>query len=107
MHWKAHPMFQPACVVVKAGLVQLPWAWVGPSSNFAGEETGAEVVVVVCADDAVVVVDEAGVVVVVEEVPAPDPWPSVVVVLAPAEPDSAGNVDAPPLALDEAGVPTV
>jgi hypothetical protein len=107
VHWKAHPMFQLAAVVVKAGLVQLPLAWVGPSSNLAGEETGAEVVVVVCVDDTVVVVDEPGVVVV--ELPAPDPWPSVVVVFAPAEPDSAGNVDAPPLvlALDEAGVPTV
>jgi hypothetical protein len=107
VHWKAHPMFQLAAVVVKTGLVQSPLAWVGPSSNLGGEETGDEVGVVVWVG-VEVVVDEPAVMAVVEVVPAPDP-PASVVVLSPAEPDSAGNVDGPllVLALDEAGVPTV
>ena len=36
MHLKAHPIFQSAFVIVKAGLVQLPWDWVGPRSTRAG-----------------------------------------------------------------------
>jgi hypothetical protein len=52
-------MFQAGAVIVKAGLVQFPWSWVGPSSNRAG---GIEVVVV---EPVVDVVDEPAVVVVV------------------------------------------
>lgn len=89
VHWKAHPIFQSAAVVVNAGLDQFPLDWIGPSSTLAGVAT---------ADDAVVVVDELGTdvavevgldpalleeVVVAEEV--------VVVVLAPVEPEGGGR----------------
>ena len=59
MHWKAQPIFQPGAVIVKAGLVQFPWSWVGPSSNRAG---GIDVLVV---EPVVDEVDEPAVVVVV------------------------------------------
>ena len=70
MHWKAHPMFQPGAVIVKAGLVQLPSDWVGPSNKRAGA-------------DVVVVADDPGVAVVVVVVVAFDPFPLVVVVVVP------------------------
>jgi hypothetical protein len=69
VHWKAQPMFQPGAVIVKAGLVQLPSDWVGPSNKRAGA------VVVVVGDPVVEVV--ALVVVVTLE-----PFPLVVVVVA-------------------------
>jgi hypothetical protein len=37
LHWKAHPIFQPGAVIVKAGLVQFPCNWVGPSNSLAPE----------------------------------------------------------------------
>jgi hypothetical protein len=43
-HWKAHPMFQPGLVTVKAGLVQFPCIWVGPSSSLAPEAVAVVVV---------------------------------------------------------------
>jgi hypothetical protein len=46
VHWKAHPMFQPAAVTVKAGLVQFPWDCVGPSRRCAGVAAAEGVVVV-------------------------------------------------------------
>jgi hypothetical protein len=69
VHWNAQPMFQPVAVIVKAGLVQLPSDWVGPSNKRAGA------VVVVVGEP---VVDEVVVLVVV--VPL-EPLPLVVVVV--------------------------
>jgi hypothetical protein len=74
VHWKAQPIFQAGAVMVKAGLVQFPWSWVGPSSNRAG---GIDVVVV---EPVVDELDELAVVVVVSL----DFPPAVVVVEAPA-----------------------
>jgi hypothetical protein len=53
VHWKAQPIFQAGAVMVKAGLVQFPWSWVGPSNNRAG---GIDVVVVDELDELAVVV---------------------------------------------------
>ncbi len=68
---KAHPMFQPDAVTVKAGLVQLPWDWVGPRSSCAGAAV-VEVVEEVPVTAPEVVVEEDAPVVVVDEVPAPE-----------------------------------
>jgi hypothetical protein len=82
---KAHPMFQPAAVTVKAELVQLPCDWVGPRSNFAGSavaeivgvvDGSAATLVVVLEEDAPDVVDElppAGPVVELAEIDPLDP----------------------------------
>ena len=105
VHWKAQPIFQAGAVIVKAGLVQFPWSWVGPSSNRAGgidvlvvepvvDEVDEPVVVVVSLDfpPAVLVVVEApavGAEVVVE----PPPVEAVVLV---ALPPAGGREYAPP-----------
>jgi hypothetical protein len=96
VHWKAQPIFQVGAVMVKAGLVQLPWSWVGPSSNRAG---AVDVVVVDPVDDEVAVVvvvsldfPPAVVVVVVVVV---DPPPVAAVVLVELPP-AGGSVYAPP-----------
>jgi hypothetical protein len=85
---KAQPMFQPAAVVVKVGLVQLPFSCVGPRSTRAGPAAAVDDVEVVVVVDppaaAVVVVEElpeAAVVVVVDDPPVA----AVVVVVAPEE----------------------
>src|ERR1700722_11366856 len=70
VHWKAQPIFQAGAVMVKAGLVQFPWSWVGPSNNRAG---GIDVVVV----------DELGELAVVVVVSLVFP-PALVVVVDPA-----------------------
>ena len=106
VHWKAQPIFQAGAVIVKAGLVQFPWSWVGPSSNRAG---GIDVLVVEPVVDevdepAVVVVvslDFPPVVLVVVEAPAvgaevvvePPPVEAVVLV---APPPAGGREYAPP-----------
>ena len=41
-HLKAHPMFQPAAVVVNVGLVQLPCICVGPIRTRAGPAATVE-----------------------------------------------------------------
>jgi len=71
VHLKAHPIFQSAFVIVKAGLVQLPWDWVGPRSTRAGVAAAVDDVSV---DPPTAVVVEllefaAAVVVVVVELP--------------------------------------
>ena len=71
----AHPMFQPATVVVNAGLVQLPCICVGPKRTCAGPAPAA--VVVADPPAAVVVVDPPAAVVVV------DPPAAVVVAVDP------------------------
>jgi hypothetical protein len=83
-------MFQPAAVVVNAGLVQLPWSCVGPISTRAGpvgalEGLVAGVVVVVDPPAAVVVVDPPAAVVVVVEPLEPPAVDDVVVVVDPVE----------------------
>ena len=89
-HLNAQPMFQPAAVVVKVGLVQFPCIWVGPRSTCAGpagalDEVVPDVVVVVDPPACVVVVDPpAAVVVVAEPLEPPDP-DDVVVVVDPVE----------------------
>jgi hypothetical protein len=102
VHWKAQPIFQFGTVMVKAGLVQLPWSWVGPSSNRAG---GVDVVVV---EPVVVEVDEpaVGAEVVVDAPP--------VATVVPVElPPAGGSVYAPPpevpvpLELPEPPAPTL
>jgi hypothetical protein len=86
-------MFQPAAVIVNAGLVQLPWSCVGPMRTRAGpagtlDELVAEVVVVVDPPACVVVVDPPAAVVVVVVVVDPLVPPredDVVVVVAPVD----------------------
>ena len=51
-------MFQPAAVMVNAGLVQLPWDWVGPRRTLAATVVGVDDVVVDDELPAVVVADE-------------------------------------------------
>ncbi len=72
-------MFQPAAVVVNAGLVQLPWSCVGPTRTRAGPAAAVDdgIDVVVDPPAAVVVVDPPAAVVVV------DPLAAVVVVVEP------------------------
>jgi hypothetical protein len=84
-------MFQPAAVMVKAGLVQLPCDWVGPRSICAGAATAVVDVVVEEASvepPAATVVELPGATVV--ELPAPAP--AVVVELDPADPPGGGGV---------------
>ena len=91
-HLNAQPMFQPAAVVVKVGLVQLPCSWVGPKSARAGPAAAVddvddvEVVVVDPPADVVVVDPPAAVVVVVVELPERLALDGAVVAVA-AEPD--------------------
>jgi hypothetical protein len=87
---KAQPMFQPAAVVVKEGLVQLPDICVGPRSTRAGPAAAADEVAV-DPPAAVVVVDPPAAVVV-------DP-PAAVVVVEPA-PLVALERPAPPVVLE-------
>jgi hypothetical protein len=116
VHWKAQPIFQAGAVMVKAGLVQFPWSWVGPSSNRAGgidvvvvepvvdELDELAVVVVVSLDfaPAVVVVEapEAGAEVVVEETAVGEEVvvepPTVETVVLVVLPPAGGRVYAPP-----------
>jgi hypothetical protein len=83
-------MFQPAAVIVNAGLVQLPWSCVGPMRTRAGpagtlDELVAEVVVVVEPPACVVVVDPPAAVVVVVDPLVPPREDDVVVVVAPVD----------------------
>jgi hypothetical protein len=95
-HWKAHPMFQLAAVIVKAVLVQSPDDCIGPSNTRAGTVVGGDAVadVVVVVDDPVE--DDPEVVVVVEEPPPLAFPPAAVVVVLPVEPLGGGGVYAPP-----------
>ncbi len=70
-------MFQPAAVVVNAGLVQLPCICVGPKSTCGGPAEADDPAVVVDPPAPVVVVDPLEAVVVV------DPPAAVVVVVDP------------------------
>ena len=94
---KAQPMFQPAAVVVKEGLVQFPDICVGPRSTRAGPAAA----VVVDPPAAAVVVDPPGaVVVVLDDPPAlvvADPLAGAVVVVA--DPPEVGSLyaGAPPV----------
>ena len=85
VHLKAQPMFQPAAVVVKDGLVQFPWSWVGPRrtpacAGAAVDDVDDDVDVVVEPPAAVVVVEPLATVV-VEPVDLPEA--GAVVVVAP------------------------
>ena len=89
-HLKAQPMFQPAAVVVNAGLFQLPWSCVGPMRTRAGPDAAAVGVDVVVDPPtaAVVVVDPpAAAVVVVDTL---DPLADDVVDVV--DPVDAGNL---------------
>ena len=89
-HLKAQPMFQPAAVVVNAGLFQLPWSCVGPMRTRAGPAAAAVGVDVVVDPPtaAVVVVDPpAAAVVVVDTL---DPLADDVVDVV--DPVDAGNL---------------
>ncbi|HXN61697.1 MAG TPA: hypothetical protein VN886_14730 [Acidimicrobiales bacterium] len=98
---KAQPMFQPAAVVVKAGLVQLPCIWVVPKRTRAGPAAAADVEVVVDPPVPVVaVVWPAAAVVVVVALVAPAVWD----VVAVADPEAWGRVYAG--AFEEAVPPT-
>jgi hypothetical protein len=94
VHRKAHPMIQPATVVVNGPVVALPCVCRGVSSKRAGPDAAAATVeeVVVPAATATVVV-----------VTAPDD--AVVVVVVLAAPDGGGSAYA--LLFDEADEPTV
>jgi len=105
-HLKAQPMFQPATVVVKLGLVQLPWSWVGPKRTCAGPAAADDDVDVVVVDppaDVVVVVDPPEAAVVVVELLEPFAVDGVVVVVV--DPVDLGNTYAG--VLDDAGAHTV
>jgi hypothetical protein len=69
-------MFQPAAVMVNAGLIQLPWDWVGPRRTLAATVVGV--------DD--VDVDPLAAVVVVDEDPPEPLCDALVVVVDPVEP---------------------
>ena len=66
----AQPMFQLAAVVVKAGLVQLPWSCVGPRSTRAGPAATVDDVVADPPAAVVVVVDPLVAAAVVVDPPA-------------------------------------
>lgn len=87
VHLKAQPMFQPAAVVVKDGLVQFPWSCVGPRRTPAG--AGAAVDDVDDVDDDVDVVEPPAAVVEVD--------PPATVVVEPVDlPEAGAVVVAPP-----------
>jgi hypothetical protein len=98
VHWNAQPTLQPAAMVVKAGLIQLPWDCVRAISTRAVAVTGGpDAVVVEVVDDpaAVVVVDDPAPVVVVDVAPEffPPPGATIVVVeLDEVEPAGGGGV---------------
>jgi hypothetical protein len=109
VHWNAHPICQLAAVMVKGGLVQGPWDWVGPTRTRVGE-AGCDVVVDEDEEESVelVVVDDPEGEVVVE-----DPDGEVVVVLPVAPPPAAevvvvGRAKSPPPGFEDWGeAPTV
>ena len=90
VHWKAHPICQPAAVTAKTGLVQFPVICDDSSRRCAGAVVVvAEPLLAVAADVVVVLPPAAGVGALVEADPAGADVEDVVVL---ADPDCVGRV---------------
>jgi hypothetical protein len=107
-HWKAHPIFHPAAVVVKGVLVYPPDCCTGPRSKRAGDVDPVVVDVEDCPPPDVVVVELcplAEIVEVVDDCPVVGAVVVVVESLAPPVPATVVVVDPDPLGMTYAFEP--